>query len=89
MGFVSILMFLLKYGPSIFQLIKSAVELIKWLKNNDQNSFVAFADGESLKQRLHGMAGRCKRMNDHTELEKFVAMLKQRKAEVEFKQRNI
>ena len=89
MGFVSIIMFLLKYGPSIFQLIKTAVELIRWLKKNDESSAKTFAYEAPVKEQLNDMAKRAKATKDHKELLEYIERLKQRKAEVEFKQRNI
>lgn len=89
MGFISIFIFLLKYGPSIFQLIKSAVELIQWLKKNDTESVSQFADPEPIKVRLHDMARRCKDKKDRGELNDFVTRLQIRKLEVQRKQKGL
>jgi len=83
MGFISIFIFLFKYGPSIFQLIKSAVELIRWLKKNDEpQNVTSFAEEDPVKERLHGMARRAKVSKDQSELKDFVSRLEHRKAEV-------
>jgi hypothetical protein len=78
MSFMSILLFLLKYGPSIFQLIKAAIELIRWLRENDDEA-VMFADAESVKSHLDRMAKRCRAARNNVELEQFVENLRRRK----------
>lgn len=82
MNYISILIFLLKYGPSIFEFIKAAVELIKWLRKNDDISLVNVTDA-SIKAELNDMARRCKKSKNFTELRLYVQDLKNRKKEVE------
>lgn len=86
MNFFAILMFLLKYGPSIFQLIKAALDLIKWLRENDVDA-KEFADAEPIKMKLDGMAKRCRKSRDRSELANYVEQLRKRKAEVEAKRK--
>lgn len=86
MSFISIILFLIKYGPAIVELIKAAIDLIKWLRKNDEER-VEFADEASVKSRLEGMAKRCKQKKDTQELRDYVEKLRARKAEVERKKK--
>jgi hypothetical protein len=85
MNFISILLFLLKYGPAIFEFIKSAIDLIKWLRKNDEQAAVSMTEA-SVKQELNEIAKRCKKSKDLTELRLYVKELENRKAEVERRQ---
>ncbi len=79
MGIISIIMFLIQYGPAIVKLILAALELIKWLREHDT---VALGTESQVKEHIVGMAERCKRTKDRAELERYVERLKARKAEV-------
>jgi len=83
MGFISILMFLIKYGPAILNLIKTAITLIRWLRENDEQAAVQFADSATIEVNLNGMARRCKRRGDNAELQSYVDILLERKASVQ------
>ena len=83
MGFISILMFLLKYGPAILNLIKTAITLIRWLKENDDQAAVQFADSKNVEASLDGIARRCKKRGDNAELQAYIDILKERKATVQ------
>jgi|688.fasta_scaffold587173_2 hypothetical protein len=82
MNFISILLFLLKYGPAIFEFIKAAIDLIKWLRKNDDQAAVSMTEA-SVKQELNEIAKRCKKSKDMTELREYVANLQARKEEIE------
>jgi hypothetical protein len=74
---------IIKYGPSIFELIRKAVELIKWLRDNDNDeNIVALGDDKKVQADLKEMAQRCREANDFTELYELVDSLKSRKKEV-------
>jgi len=83
MGFISILMFLIKYGPAILNLIKTAITLIRWLRENDEQAAVQFADSATIEVNLNGMAQRCKKRGDNTELHAYVLELQTRKATIQ------
>lgn len=82
MNFISILLFLLKYGPAIFEFIKAAIDLIKWLRKNDDPAAMTMSES-GLKQELNDIAKRCKKSKDLTELRLYVKELENRKAEIE------
>jgi len=83
MGFISILMFLIKYGPAILNLIKTAITLIRWLRENDDQAAVQFADAKNVEATLDGIARRCKKRGDNAELQSYVDILQERKASVQ------
>ena len=85
MGFISILLFLLKYGPAIFELIKAAIELIRWLRKNNEPAAMSMSES-NFKDELNGIARRCKRFKNLTELRLYVQDLENRKKEVEKRQ---
>jgi len=77
MGFLNIILLIIKYGPAVFELIKKAIELIGWLRENN---------GEKLAEAevsLKGMAARGKKAKDYSELKDYIAELERKKAEVE------
>lgn len=78
MGFLNIILLILKYGPALFELIKSAIELIRWLRSNDEEA----AQLVEAEVSLDEMAKRCKKSKDSTELKMFVENLKARKEQV-------
>lgn len=82
MGFFSILLIILKYGPAVFNLIKAAIELIRWLRNNDEEYSLKFADEAPIEADLKSMAKRCKKSKDLSELQNYVDNLKARKEQV-------
>lgn len=85
MGWMSIILFLLKYGPSIVELIIAAIKLIRWLRDNDKS--VAFGDDAQVKTHLTMLADKAKKGKDLAELRDYVEKLKARRAEVEAKQK--
>jgi len=82
MNFISIILFFIKYGPMFFEFIMKAIELIRWLRKNDDEAKVRFASSESVKSELDGIAKRCKKSKDMSEIKDYIAGLEARKAEV-------
>ena len=78
MGFLNIILLILKYGPAVFELIKKAIELIRWLRDNDEEA-TKLAEAEV---SVTEMAKRCKKAKDNTELKTFVENLEARKEQV-------
>jgi len=77
MGFLNILILIIKYGPAVFELIKKAVELIGWLRENNDEKLTA------AEVSLNAMAARGKKAKDYSELKDYIAELERKKAEVE------
>ena len=77
MGFLNVFLLILKYGPAVFELIKQAVELIRWLRENNDEKL---AEAEV---SLKGMAARGKKAKDYSELKGYIAELERKKSEVE------
>ena len=82
MGFFSILLMIIKYGPAVFNLIRTAIELIRWLRSNDEESSLKFADEAPIAEDLKTMAKRSKKSKDLSELKNYVDSLKARKDKV-------
>jgi predicted RecB family endonuclease len=77
MGFLNIILLIIKYGPAVFELVKKAIELIRWLRDNDEEAQLAEAEVSVTE-----MAKRCKKAKDNTELKTFVGNLEARKEQV-------
>ena len=83
MGFWSVILLIIKYGPSVFELIKKAIELIGWLRDNDDDeTIVSLGDDKKVQADLKEMARRCREAGDYTELYDLVDRLKNRKLDV-------
>ena len=83
MGFWSIILLILKYGPAVFELIMKAIELIRWLRNNDNDeAIVSLGDDKKVAADLKEMARRCREAGDYKELYELVDTLKARKETV-------
>ncbi len=78
MGFWNIILLIIKYGPAVFELIKKAIELIRWLRDNDEEA-TQLAEAEVSVAEI---AKRCKQAKDNTELKTFVDNLEARKEHV-------
>jgi hypothetical protein len=84
MGFWNIILLIIKYGPAVYELIKKAIELIRWLRNNDDDqNIVSLGDDQKVATDLKEMARRCREAGNYTELYELVDRLESRKAEVE------
>jgi hypothetical protein len=78
MGFLNIILLIIKYGPAVFELIKKAIELIRWLRDNeDEASHLVNAESS-----VEEIAKRCKKSKDNSELKEFVDSLEARKEQV-------
>jgi len=77
MGFLNILLLIIKYGPAVFELIKKAIELIRWLRENNDEKL---AEAEV---SVNSMAARGKKAKNYSELKDYIADLERKKAEVE------
>ena len=80
MGFLNIILLIIKYGPAIFNLIKAAIELIRWLRENDDEVKTL-----ATEMCVEEIAKRCKKSKDMTELQTLVDNLKVRKEQVRAK----
>ena len=77
MGFLNIILLIIKYGPAVFELIKKAIELIRWLRENNDEKLA------SAEVMVKIMAARGKKVKDYSELKAYIAELERKKAEVE------
>ncbi len=76
---LQLLIFLIKYGPSIFNLVKEIIELVKWLRENRKTMMIA--DNDTQLRTLHLMAKRCKGCGSNAELVSYRNSLQRFKAE--------
>ena len=88
MSFLAILLFLVKYGPAIFAVVKDIISRIKWLRANrklsggflDTAAIHAFNDDKSIIRNLHVLASRDKATGGPRELLAFRDQLAAEKA---------
>lgn len=89
MSWLTILLFILKYGPAIFELVKSIFDLIEWLRERDPKTLVdkvgfkSAYDRKELMRALTDMAAEAKRQKDTSALVGLRDKLAARRAELE------
>lgn len=80
MPIVQALLFLIKYGLGIMQLVRGVWELVDWIRARDDKVSI---NGKMMRQNLHVMARKAREAGDLTELKKMRDVLAKRKAEIE------
>lgn len=83
MSWLTVLLFLLKYGPTILNIVREIYDLIQWLRGNSaMMSTVAFMNNSNVIKHLDGMASRCKDCRSPRELIAYRDLLAKQKEHV-------